>query len=116
MALLATVRVYSDGRRFISPTLHGAVALADSTRHASRQVGHIIHPDKIEYFQTRLLRHGIQLKRNLVPNTKMSTAMTPLELVGVTLLPELPLHRAANKSLKAIRSVHKSRGPPPANV
>ena len=113
VALPATVLVYSDDRRFISPTLQGAVALADSTRDASRREGRIIHPDKLEYFQVWLLQHDIQLERCPVPNSEMYTSMTPPELVGVPLLPELPLLRAANKSLRAIRSVHKAteRGP-----
>ena len=43
----------------------------------------------------------------------MYTSTTPPELVGIPLLPELPLHRAVNKALTALRGVHKStaRGP-----
>ena len=113
VSLPATVLVYSDDRRPISPTLQGAVSLADATRDSSRRAGRVIHPDKLEYFLLRLLPHGIQLERSPVPDSEMSTSTAPLELVGVPLLPELPLHRAANKALKAIRAVHKSteRGP-----
>ena len=112
-ALPATILVYSDDRRFISPALQGAVTLADSTRDASRRARRRIYPDKLEYFQTRLLQHGIHLECCPVPDSEMYTSMTPPQFVGVPLLPELPLHRAANKSLNAIRSVQKSteRGP-----
>ena len=111
--LPATLLVYSDDRRFLAPTLRGAVALADASRDASRRAGRIVHPDKLEYFLVRLVRHGIIQERCPVPDTEQHTASSPAEIVGIPLLPELPLLRAANKSLAALRSVHKStaRGP-----
>ena len=47
------------------------------------------------------------------PILRTSRPPTPPELVGVPLLPELALHKATNKALRALRSVHKgiARGP-----
>ena len=111
--LPATLLVFSDERRFLAPTLCGAVALADASRDASQRAGRIVHPDKLEYFLVRLVRHGIILDRSPVPDTEQHTSSSPPELVGIPLMPEPPLLRAANKSLAALRSVHKStaRGP-----
>ena len=87
--------------------------MADASRDASRRAGRIVHPDKLEYFLARLGHNGVTLERSLVPNSEMFTSTSPPELVGIPLLPELPLLRAANKALAALRSVHKStaRGP-----
>ena len=112
-SLPATVLVYSDDRRFIHPTLAGAVNLAESCRDASRRAGRIVHPDKLEYFMLRLLRNGIVLESAPVPESDSTTATTPPDLVGIPLLPELPKYKSLNKSLHAIRAVHKAteRGP-----
>ena len=111
--LPATVLVYSDDRRFIHPTLQGSVALVESCREASRRAGRIVHPDKLEYFLLRLLHRTIVLEQAPVPDSDATTAMTPPELVGIPLLPELPKHKSLNKSLRAVRAVHKTteRGP-----
>ena len=109
----ATTLVYSDDRRFLAPTLQEVMAMADASRDASRRAGRIVHPDKLEYFLARLGHSGITLERSPVPDSEMYTSTSPPELVGIPLLPELPLHRAANKALSALRGVHKStaRGP-----
>ena len=111
--LPATTLVSSDDRRFLAPTLPEVVAMADASRDASRRAGRIVHPDKLEYFLARLGHHGITLERSPVPDSEMYTNTTPPELVGIPLLLELPLHRAANKALTALCNVHKStaRGP-----
>ena len=113
--LPATKLVYSDDRRFLAPTLPEVVAMADASRDASRRAGRIVHPDKLEYFLARLGHHGISLERSPVPDSEMYTSTTPPELVGIPLLPDLLLHRPANKALTALRNVHKStvRGPAP---
>ena len=113
VAIPATTLVYSDDRRFLAPTLQEVVAMADASRDASRRAGTIVHPDKLEYFLARLGHSGITLERSPVPDSEMYTSTSPPELVGIPLLPELPLHRAANKALSALRGVHKStpRGP-----
>ena len=111
--LPATVLVYSDDRRFLHPTLAGAVQLAESCRGASRRAGRIVHPNKLEYFMLRLQHGGITLQRTPVPESDGATSTAPPELVGIPLLPELPKLKSLNKSLSAIRAVHKSteRGP-----
>ena len=117
-SLPATVLVYSDERRFIHPTLAGAVNLAESCRDASRRAGRIVHPDKLEYFMLRLLHDGIVLEHTPVLESNGATAMTPPDLVGIPLLPELPKHKSLNKSLHAIRAAHKAQSgalqPPPS--
>ena len=111
--LPATVLVYSDDRRFLHPTLAGAVQLAESCRDASRRAGRIVHPDKLEYFMLRLQHGGITLQRAPVPESDGTTSTAPPELVGIPLLPELPKLKSLNKSLNGIRAVRKSaeRGP-----
>ena len=107
--LPATTLVYSDDRRFLAPTLPEVVGMADASRDASRRAGRIVHPDKLEYFLARLGHQGITLERSPVPDTEMFTSTTPPELVGIPLLPEHPLLKAANKSLAA-----ESTNPPTA--
>ena len=113
-SLPATTLVCSDDRRFLAPTLPEVVGMPDASRDASRRAGRIVHPDKLEYFLDRLGHQGITLERSPVPDTEMFTSTTPPELVGIPLLPELPLLKAANKSLAALRRVHKSTDRIPA--
>ena len=99
------------------PSPRGLCVLAqsDACRDASRRAGRIVHPDKLEFFLLRLLRRGIAQDRAPVPNSADLTSTDPPELVGVPLLPELPPHKATNKALRTLKSVHKSIARSPAS-
>ena len=97
-SLPVTHLLYSDDRRFITPSFTDVAAMATDCRKCSRRAGRIIHPDKQEFSLIDSRPGRPILVTADVPQHTGTTTTAPPEVVGIPILPELPLLRVINKS------------------
>ena len=99
---------YSDDRRFITPSLNDVAAMATDCRECSRRAGRIIHPDKQEFSLIDSHPGRPTLVTADVPQHTGTTPTAPPEVVGIPILPELPLLRVINKSRASLDRARKA--------
>ena len=107
-SLPATHLSYSDDRRFITPSLTDVAAMATDCRKCSRRAGRIIHPDKQEFSLIDSRPGQPTLVTADVPQHTGTTTTAPPEVVGIPILPELPLLRVINKSRASLDRARKA--------
>ena len=107
-SLPATHLSYSDDRRFITPSLTDVAAMATDCRECSRRAGRIIHPDKQEFSLIDSRPGRPTLVTADVPQHTGTTTTAPPEVVGIPILPELPLLRVINKSRASLDRARKA--------
>ena len=108
VALPATQLTYSDNRRFISPSLSDVAAMPTDCRECSRHAGRIIHPDKQDFSLIDSCPGRPTLVAADVPQHTGATSTAPPEVVGIPILPELPLLRITNKARTAVNRACKA--------
>ena len=107
-SLPATHLSYSDDRRFITPSLTDVAAMATDCRECSRRAGRIIHPDKQEFSLIDSRPGRPTLVTADVPQHTGTTTTAPPEVVGIPILPELPLLRVINKTRTSLDRARKA--------
>ena len=108
VSLHATHVTYSNDRRLITPSLADVAAIAIDCRECSRRAGRIIDPDKQEFSLIDSRPGRPTLITADVPQHTGTTSTTLLEVVGIPILPELPLLRIINKSSTALDRAPKA--------
>ena len=86
--------------------------MATDCRECSRRAGRIIHPDKQEFSLINSRPGRPTLVTADVPQHTGTTSTAPPEVVGIPILPELPLLRVINKpraSLDRARKANRNR-------
>ena len=107
-SLPATHLSYSDDPRFITPSLTDVAAMATDCRECSRRAGRIIRPDKQEFSLIDSRPGRPTLVTADVPQHTGTTTTAPPEVVGIPILPELPLLRVINKSRASLDRARKA--------
>ena len=107
-SLPATHLSYSDDRRFITPSLTDVAAMASDCRECSRRAGRIIHPDKQEFSLIDSRPGRPTLVTADVPQHTGTTTTAPPDVVGIPILPELPLLRVTNKTRTSLDRARKA--------
>ena len=107
-SLPATHLSYSDDRRFITPSLTDVAAMATDYRECSRRAGRIIHPDKQEFSLIDSRPGRPTLVTADVPQHRGTTTTAPPEVVGIPILPQLPLLRVINKTRTSLDRARKA--------